>query len=205
MREAPVARPVWVHAGRRRIGGDVQRAEAAHPQPRVQPARCAHLAGDGGGDIVVLSGRATLDRGLPPADCDPDYLRHPLLARADSAEPAPRAGARGGGGGLSGRDVVRPLLTVERAAARACKGEGRPATGPPVTLRCRPVTALWPSRNRVRPMIPVDVTTGATLPIDSGKLAGMAPFSRRGGSPRTPCEVRQPLVLPRGCGRRRRG
>jgi PPOX class probable F420-dependent enzyme len=72
---APVPRPVWFIWDR--AGSVVMYSQ---PKGRIRnlatnPQVTLNFDGDGGGgDIVVLSGRAELDNDLPPADRDPDYL-----------------------------------------------------------------------------------------------------------------------------------
>jgi PPOX class probable F420-dependent enzyme len=72
---APVPRPVWF-----RWDGADSVVMYSQPKARIRnlaanPNVTLNFGGDGGGgDIVVLSGRAALDNDLPPADRDPDYL-----------------------------------------------------------------------------------------------------------------------------------
>jgi PPOX class probable F420-dependent enzyme len=72
---SPLPRPVWfVWDGADSI------ALYSQPSARVRnieanPRVTLNFAGDGrGGDIVVLSGSAAIDRGAPPADQADDYL-----------------------------------------------------------------------------------------------------------------------------------
>lgn len=72
---APLPMPVWFHWD----GGD-EVVMYSRPSARVRnieanPQVTLNFAGDGGGgDIVVLSGEATLDHDGPGADQDRDYL-----------------------------------------------------------------------------------------------------------------------------------
>ena len=72
---APVPRPVWFI-----WDGADSVVMYSEPKARIRnlaanPQVTLNFDGDGGGgDIVVLSGRAELDNDLPPADRDPDYL-----------------------------------------------------------------------------------------------------------------------------------
>jgi PPOX class probable F420-dependent enzyme len=72
---APLPMPVWFHWD----GGDqvvmYSRHGARVRNIEANPHVSLNFAGDGrGGDIVVLSGRATIDHDAPPADLDTDYL-----------------------------------------------------------------------------------------------------------------------------------
>jgi PPOX class probable F420-dependent enzyme len=72
---SPVPRPVW-------FIWDGAGSVVMYSQPglrirnlEVNPRVTLNFGGDGGGgDIVVLSGRAAVDRELPPADRYPEYL-----------------------------------------------------------------------------------------------------------------------------------
>jgi PPOX class probable F420-dependent enzyme len=72
---APVPMPVWFCWD----GGESVRMYSRR-SPRVRnvdanPHVSLNFAGDGrGGDVVVLSGTATADRDMPPANQDADYL-----------------------------------------------------------------------------------------------------------------------------------
>ena len=72
---APVPMPVWFLWD----GGESVRMYSRQT-PRVRnveanPHVSLNFAGDGGGgDVVVLSGTATVDRAMPPANEDADYL-----------------------------------------------------------------------------------------------------------------------------------
>ena len=72
---SPLPMPVWFH-----WDGREQVAMYSQPGARVRnieanPRVTLNFAGDGrGGDIVVLSGKATVDDDGPPADQAPDYL-----------------------------------------------------------------------------------------------------------------------------------
>jgi len=72
---APVPMPVWFIWD----GGESVRMYSRQ-SPRVRnieanPHVSLNFAGDGGGgDVVVLSGTATVDRAMPPAKEDADYL-----------------------------------------------------------------------------------------------------------------------------------
>jgi PPOX class probable F420-dependent enzyme len=74
-RGAPLPMPVWFH-----WDGDESVIVYSQPGTRVRnlesnPHVTLNFPGDGrGGDIVVLSGTATLDRDGPGADGDADYL-----------------------------------------------------------------------------------------------------------------------------------
>ena len=74
-RGAPLPMPVWFH-----WDGDESVIVYSQPGARVRnlesnPHVTLNFSGDGrGGDIVVLSGTATLDRDGPGADGDADYL-----------------------------------------------------------------------------------------------------------------------------------
>jgi PPOX class probable F420-dependent enzyme len=71
----PVPMPVWFYWD----GGESVRMYSRR-SPRVRnveanPHVSLNFAGDGrGGDVVVLSGRATAGPDMPPADQDADYL-----------------------------------------------------------------------------------------------------------------------------------
>jgi PPOX class probable F420-dependent enzyme len=72
---SPLPMPVWFH-----WDGGEHVAMYSQPGARVRnieanPRVTLNFAGDGrGGDIVVLSGKATADHDAPPAAHDPDYL-----------------------------------------------------------------------------------------------------------------------------------
>jgi PPOX class probable F420-dependent enzyme len=71
----PVPMPVWFF-----WDGDESVRMYSRRSPRVRnveanPHVSLNFAGDGrGGDVVVLSGRATADPDMPPADQDADYV-----------------------------------------------------------------------------------------------------------------------------------
>jgi PPOX class probable F420-dependent enzyme len=72
---SPIPRPVW-------FIWDGADSVLMYSQPRTRirnieanPRVTLNFAGDGGGgDVVVLSGRASVDRELPTADGHPEYL-----------------------------------------------------------------------------------------------------------------------------------
>jgi PPOX class probable F420-dependent enzyme len=72
---APLPRPVWFL-----WDGAESALIYSQPGPRVRnieanPRATLNFGGDGsGGDIVVISGRATVDGDSPPADANADYL-----------------------------------------------------------------------------------------------------------------------------------
>jgi PPOX class probable F420-dependent enzyme len=72
---SPLPRPVWFI-----WDGDESAVMYSRPSPRVRnveanPRVTLHFDGDGGGgDVIVFSGTASVDRELPPADQSPEYL-----------------------------------------------------------------------------------------------------------------------------------
>ena len=71
----PAANAGLVRLGRRALGPHAQPAGGTRAQHRGEPARVAQLRGDGrGGDIVVLSGTASIGSDAPSANADVAYL-----------------------------------------------------------------------------------------------------------------------------------
>jgi PPOX class probable F420-dependent enzyme len=72
---SPLPRPVWFL-----WDGDQSAVMYSRSSPRVRnietnPRVTLHFDGDGGGgDIIVFTGIAAVDRELPPADQSPEYL-----------------------------------------------------------------------------------------------------------------------------------
>jgi PPOX class probable F420-dependent enzyme len=72
---SPLPRPVWFI-----WDGDESAVMYSRPSPRVRnveanPRVTLHFDGDGaGGDVIVFSGTAAVDREFPPANQSPEYL-----------------------------------------------------------------------------------------------------------------------------------
>jgi PPOX class probable F420-dependent enzyme len=71
----PLPMPVWFVWDTGELVRMHSRRSARVRNIEANPAVSLNFSGDGrGGDIVVLSGRATAGGGLPQADHDPEYL-----------------------------------------------------------------------------------------------------------------------------------